>query len=275
MGKKDKATQDQSFVAPAPTTASSASSILGPLDVQQKEFRVSRFGGYKMRDVDEFLDRITDSMSALTVENERLRKGAPPSIVGTPDLADVSRQADEIIERARAEAARIVAEAKATGAQPSKEPAAGASPQERAAVNAFLTREREFLQSLAGLVQEHAEQVRGMAKTAKRAPAPTDTQPAATRAVAPTPKAEAPAPKTEAAPTPPAPAATTSPASATPPAAAPAAPKPKPAEDRPAAPEPTVRIEDPEPASVGRSEPEGDAPAESDRSLRDLFWGED
>ena len=72
MGKKDKATQEQSFAAPAPTTASSASSILGPLDVQQKEFRVSRFGGYKMRDVDEFLDRITDSMSALTVE-----KGGP------------------------------------------------------------------------------------------------------------------------------------------------------------------------------------------------------
>ena len=239
--------------------------------MQQKEFRVSRFGGYKMRDVDEFLDRITDSMSALTVENERLRKGAPPSIVGTPDLADVSRQADEIIERARAEAARIVAEAKATGAQPGKEPGAGASPQERAAVNAFLTREREFLQSLAGLVQEHAEQVRGMAKTAKRAPAPTDTPPAA-----PEPQTEAASsPKTDAAPTPPAPAATTSPAAATPPAAAPAAPKPKPAEDRPAAPEPTVRIEDPEPASVGRSEPEGEAPAESDRSLRDLFWGED
>ncbi len=269
MGKKDKATQDQSFAAPAPATASSASSILGPLDVQQKEFRVSRFGGYKMRDVDEFLDRITDSMSALTVENERLRKGAPPSIVGTPDLADVSRQADEIIERARAEAARIVAEAKATGAQPAGgQPGAAASPQERAAVTAFLTREREFLQSLAGLVQEHAEQVRGMAKTAKRAPAPTDTPPAA-------PRAEAPTPKAEAAPTPPAPAATTSPASPTPPAAAPAAPKPKPAEDRPAAPEPTVRIEDPEPASVGRSESEGDAPAESDRSLRDLFWGED
>ena len=260
MGKKDKATQEQSFGAPAPATASS---ILGPLDVQQKEFRVSRFGGYKMRDVDEFLDRITDSMSALTVENERLRKGAPPSIVGTPDLADVSRQADEIIERARAEAARIVAEAKATGAQPTKEPGGAVSPQERAAVNAFLTREREFLQSLAGLVQEHAEQVRGMAKTAKRAPAPPDTSPAAS-----------PAPKTEAASSPPAPAATTPPPTPAK-AEAPAAPTPKPVEDRPTAPEPTVRIEDPEPASVGRSESEGDAPAESDRSLRDLFWGED
>ncbi len=269
MGKKDKATQEQSFGAQAPGTASSASSILGPLDVQQKEFRVSRFGGYKMRDVDEFLDRITDSMSALTVENERLRKGAPPSIVGTPDLADVSRQADEIIERARAEAARIVAEVKATGAQPSKDPGSAVSPQERAAVNAFLTREREFLQSLAGLVQEHAEQVRGMAKTAKRAPAPADTPAAAP----PAPKTEeAATPKREAASSPPAPAPTTPPP---PKAEAPAAPTPKPAEDHPTAPEPTVRIEDPEPASVGRSESEGDAPAESDRSLRDLFWGED
>ncbi len=32
-------------------------SRLTPIDVQQKEFRVSRLGGYKMRDVDEFLDQ--------------------------------------------------------------------------------------------------------------------------------------------------------------------------------------------------------------------------
>jgi DivIVA domain-containing protein len=263
MGKKDKATQEQSFAGPA---VSSASSILGPLDVQQKEFSVARFGGYKMRDVDEFLDRITDSMSALTVENERLRSGAPASILGTPDLADVARQADEIIERARAEASRIVAEAKATGAQPG---AAAVSPQDRAAVTAFLTREREFLQSLAGLVQEHAEQVRGMAKTAKRAPttpaAATKPQETATATPAAADPESSP-PVAEAA-APPAAAATDAP------------PEPKPAEPRAeprkATPEATVRIEEPEPASVGRSESEADAPPESDRSLRDLFWGED
>ena len=72
--------------------------VLTPADIQQKEFRVSRFGGYKMRDVDEFLDEITDSFSALSAEVERLRTrpGAPP-VVGTPDLDDVTRQADEII----------------------------------------------------------------------------------------------------------------------------------------------------------------------------------
>src|SRR5439155_6329 len=34
-------------------------SAITPLDIQQKEFRVSRFGGYRMRDVDEFLDKLT------------------------------------------------------------------------------------------------------------------------------------------------------------------------------------------------------------------------
>ena len=133
---------------------------MGPLDVQAKEFRVSRFGGYKMRDVDEFLDQITDSMSALTVENESLRKGAPPSIVGRTDVADVSRQADEIIERARpkrpASWPRPRRPAPPAGGPPGRRPRPGA-----AAFTAFLTKEREFLQSLAGLVQGHAEQMRG------------------------------------------------------------------------------------------------------------------
>ncbi len=105
---------------------------MGPLDVQQKEFRVSRFGGYKMRDVDEFLDHITDSMSAMAAENDRLRKGAPASsIVGTPDLADVSRQADEIIQRARAEAARIVTEAKSQAARDRGRAASGSRCRQR------------------------------------------------------------------------------------------------------------------------------------------------
>ena len=109
MGKKDQITADAAFeTTPAPV----ATTLVGPLDVQQKEFRVSRFGGYRMRDVDEFLDTITDSMSALVAENERLRKGAPAPVVGAPDLDDVARQADEIIQRARAEAARIVADAR-------------------------------------------------------------------------------------------------------------------------------------------------------------------
>src|SRR5436309_2002398 len=85
-----------------------------PLDIQQKEFRVSRFGGYRMRDVDEFLDQLTEVVSGMVEENARLRRqtGAAP-VVGSPDLDDVARQADEIIQRARDEAARIDADARA------------------------------------------------------------------------------------------------------------------------------------------------------------------
>ena len=53
-------------------------------------------------------------------------------------------------------------------ARPAPRAAVSASgPQDRSAVNAFISREREFLQSLAGLVQEHAETVKGMAKSTR------------------------------------------------------------------------------------------------------------
>ena len=53
-----------------------AGATITPLDIQQKEFRVSRFGGYRMRDVDEFLDRLTEVVTGLTEENARLRRQA-------------------------------------------------------------------------------------------------------------------------------------------------------------------------------------------------------
>ena len=144
-----------------------AGSTITPLDIQQKEFRVSRFGGYRMRDVDEFLDKLTEVVSGLTEENARLRRqaGSTP-VVGSPDLEDVARQADEIIQRARDEAARIDTEARAR-ASVSTAPAI-ASESDRAAVKAFLAQERAFLESLAGLVQGHAETVKGMARNARR-----------------------------------------------------------------------------------------------------------
>jgi cell division initiation protein len=149
-----------------------------PLDIQQKEFRVSRFGGYRMRDVDEFLDHLTEVVSELVDENARLRRqaGAAP-VVGAPDLDDVARQADEIIQRARDEAARIAVEARTTSAAAAM-PAAGTG-EDRAAVKAFLQQERAFLQELAGLVQGHAETVKGMAKGARRQEPPASTEPTA------------------------------------------------------------------------------------------------
>src|SRR5918996_5358571 len=56
--------------------ASAPAGHLSPADVQQKQFRTARMGGgYRMREVDEFLDQITDTLTALIAENERLRRG--------------------------------------------------------------------------------------------------------------------------------------------------------------------------------------------------------
>ncbi|HET9310479.1 MAG TPA: DivIVA domain-containing protein [Actinomycetota bacterium] len=246
MGKKDRQTGEAS-AAP--------SSRLTPMDIQQKEFRVSRFGGYKMRDVDEFLDQITDTFSAMSADIERLRAGGAAPVVGSPDLDDVSRQADEIIARARAEATRIAAEARAgAGAL-----AAAAGPKDRTAVNAFIVREREFLQSLAGLVQEHAETVKDMARSSRRPP----TTAAAGESATATATSDA----------------ATAPETAVSQAAAKSRSVPEEASEQPAGDTPverasdgedTVRIE--EPATAGAR---ADGESEGDRSLRDLFWGED
>jgi DivIVA domain-containing protein len=231
-----------------------------PADIQQQEFHVSRFGGYRMRDVDEFLDRVTVSLQAALAENERLRTQATASpVVGTPDLDDVSRQADEIIERARDEAARILAEAKGDAASVAGVAAvAGATEADRVAIQAFLTQERGFLQDLAALVQEHAESVKGMAKQA--------------RSTSPKPVVAAGAPEPAA----PEPAASEAGASGSA-TAADAAPPETPTADEPlpdtdatqALPrEEPIRVEQPEPAT-SKAEAEGEA------SLRELFWGEE
>jgi len=248
-----------------------------PLDIQQKEFRVSRFGGYRMRDVDEFLDELTSSMQATLAENERLRAQASAApVVGTPDLDDVSRQADEIIQRARDEAARIVADAKERAASAAGGTASAlTTDEERAAVNAFLAKEREFLQSLAALVQGHAESVKGMARAARSAaavPAPPARPPAEAQVAEPKPAQKKPAQKTPAEAEP-----TAKPAArAADPDATQAIAKPEPAAepDQPDQPEPseqpdrTIRIDEPQPASA-KTEGEGDP------SLRELFWGEE
>jgi DivIVA domain-containing protein len=235
---------------------------VGPMDVQQKEFHVSRFGGYRMRDVDEFLDEITTSLTTLLAENERLRTQATSGpVLGTPDLDDVGRQADEIIARARDEAAQILADARA-GAVTAGVMAAGGG--DRAAVNAFLVQEREFLQGLAALVQGHADGVKQMAKAARSAPA------AAAPAVA-----SEPAPATEEPPV------DDTPADETPAAEAPAGGAHIAAQDRDEEEGPddggahaahdeaaTIRIDDPQPATATPGD-------RDDGSLRELFWGEE
>ena len=277
--RKEKGTDGAEAFAPPQPASSSAPRMLSPLDIQQKEFRYARFGGYKMRDVDEFLDRVTEAMSAVVSENERLRAGgsSAPPVLGTPDLDDVGRQADEIIQRARDEAERILDAARAkaltTGALTTGAVAAGAviggTEEDRAAVNAFLAKEKEFLQSLAGLVQGHAGSVKEMAKSARARPTPAASS---------TPAAAAPA--SEGRPTTPAPSAratTPKPTPSTPPApptsSAPPT-RPETTISLPRAEEP-VRMDEPAAATARRDGGDDDGREAGDSSLRELFWGEE
>lgn len=278
MKKKEKDADDALMFASAQASAAppARSELISPLDIQQKEFRVSRFGGYRMRDVDEFLDQLTDAMTSVIAENERLRgTGSAAPVLGTPDLDDVGRQADEIIQRARDEAGRIIADARQETSEAGvADTSAPASPTaaDRAAVSAFLTREKEFLQSLAGLVQGHAESVKSMAKAARPAPA------TAPRPGPPSRSHSDSSPKPGGKPAPGAP--------PVPSGAAPAAPEQRgPEPQRGPAPqteraveihqaEEPVLVDRPEPAVVRRGKTAKESTSRDD-SLRELFWGED
>ena len=157
-------------------------------------------------------------------------------------------------------------------------------------MNAFISREREFLQSLAGLVQTHAETVKSMAKAtratssqaARPSPAPAVAPVASSASVAsgsaPAPSTTTPAAREDS--SPPTRASADESAGDEPtPASGPAASSAEGADDeastrvpeRPSDPEPTVRLDEPAPARASRGASESDA----DRSLRELFWGED
>lgn len=229
-----------------------------PADVQQVEFRLA-FRGYNERDVDAFLDRITEDLGAYIEENQRLRAAAsatPPAAPAASDASAASAEAERIVAEARQDAARIVREAEARAAAV----AASAGGDPRAAVAPFLSSEREFLQSLGSLVQGHAEEVKRMVaemrSTAETTPAsPTASEPDAAPAAEP-----APAARGEPAPAEPgseSEATTTEEAFA--PISVPAAEDEGASADEPVA----------EPAPVQLRRDSGD------RSLRELFWGED
>jgi DivIVA domain-containing protein len=218
-----------------------------PADVQEKEFHVTRVGaGYRMREVDEFLDQVTDTLSALIAENDRLRGTAAPE-----------RAASLPITRSTA-----------------------ADPEDRGAVEAFLRREKGFLQDLGGLVQAHAEELRSMVRTVRRdAVQPAEAPMASTAG-----PIEAASPRAAVAEEPPAPAeAEPAPSGAIEPPSEPEqgqeeapAPASSDRDDDGAAPmtitqadgDEPILLEEPEPARSRRSEDD------EGNSLRELFWGE-
>src|SRR5439155_18092973 len=84
---------------------------LTPVDVQQQQFRRS-FRGYHEQEVDDFLDRITEDLSAYLDEQQQLRHqiGATPTsdMAGAADAAEWAREAAEVKAKAQEEAAVIV-----------------------------------------------------------------------------------------------------------------------------------------------------------------------
>ena len=313
--KPESSDVDEGSAAREQSSGPSRAGRLTPLDIQQIEFRRS-FKGYDEREVDEFLDRLTEDFAAALDEAQRLRdraEGGLGAVVAGGTPTGSKRTADEIVQRARDDAARIVREAQerataigaaALGPGASREAAARGTG-DRATIAPFIAKEREFLTSLASLVQGHAEAVRGMASSAQKAmpaaaaqeagPRPGKATTGTGRETGKQPGQRAPEPRTAstAAPTTP----TSSPAS--PPATQPmpaAMPTPstertprKPESARPARPSegssdsggsgaPTppgeghVTIPDPDPAGAKRRDHKL---AEGDPSLRELFWGEE
>ncbi len=140
--------------------SSGASGRLTPLDVQQKEFRVS-IRGYNEREVDEFLDRVTEELQRYEAEVMRLRTERASV---DPSSFDVDAESARILREARDRADAIVREAEARAAGI---PVASAT-DARTVVAPYLNREREFLQSLGTLVQDHAQTIKTMVEEARR-----------------------------------------------------------------------------------------------------------
>ena len=239
-----------------------------PEDVQRVEFRLA-FRGYNERDVDAFLDRITEDLSAYTAAGGG---AAPVGIAG----GEASAEADQILARARAEADEILRRARedAANIRATAAPAGAASGDARAAVAPFLNSEREFLQSLGSLVQGHAEEIKQMVMALRsRGEAAPASEPAGGPSLVPEPAVatelpgEASAPAVEA--------ASVSEIRARLEAAGPPSEVRLPDQEASGEPEeapPVVVDGGTEPVYSTEGSPAGER---RERSLRELFWGED
>ncbi|MFN2590177.1 MAG: DivIVA domain-containing protein [Actinomycetota bacterium] len=185
---------------------------LTPVDVQQKQFRLA-FRGYHEREVDEFLDDVTEELARLHAENRRLREelGGDREGVAGARTGRVSAEAEDgarrLLDEARARAAAIVADAESRAAALLHEArmsgSGGAAPgPERTGTDERLTRvlarEKEFLQRLAGLIQGHAEAVKQEVRTVKESGTPEPSPPGPAMVATPEPAAP-PEPATSAA----------------------------------------------------------------------------
>ncbi len=148
--KKKRDTEESGFTG----EAAPERPRLSPVEVQQKVFRIA-FRGYNERDVDEFLDHVTEDLAALHEENKRLREQVEEGGPATGrSVRAAQKQAEAIVRQAREHAARLTATAEGSGETGS---------------STYLLEERRFLQRIASLVQEHAAWLKDEARRARPA----------------------------------------------------------------------------------------------------------
>jgi DivIVA domain-containing protein len=169
--RKDKVEVPTSF-AEVDLGEPASRSRLTPDDVQTKEFRLA-FRGYREGDVDEFLDRVTEDMAALHEENKRLREQVGDPLGGPVDFQAAEERAERIVREAREHAGRLVAEAERRAGD-----LTGAGSGGDATPGWYLLQERDFLERLASLVKDHAEDLKQRAR-ARAAEQPNDAEPPA------------------------------------------------------------------------------------------------
>lgn len=157
---KEQASETGSFDEQA--DASSGERVrLTPVEIQQKVFRLA-FRGYNERDVDEFLDHVTEDLAALHEENKRLRERVAEGGSVSGDTGAADQQAEAIVRKAREHAARLVEDAERRASiTEAAGSAAGGLP------TAFLLQERQFLQQMASLIQGHAQRLKDEARRAR------------------------------------------------------------------------------------------------------------
>src|SRR2546428_3042003 len=131
--------------------ATGESTRITPVDIQQKEFGLA-IRGYNERDVDQFLDELTEEVARLYAENKRLREEVEFARTSRLNLGG-AEEAEAILRQAREEAARLLAEARARASAGDQGAGAPAGRGTAAAPAPFVAQEREFLQNPANLIQ--------------------------------------------------------------------------------------------------------------------------
>ena len=145
--------KEDTAASPPVSEEPAAGTPLTPRDIQEKVFKTQAgLRGYNEREVDEFLDRITEDFARLFAENQRLRA----ALAAGPPAASAAAMAPAAAVATDGAGQEITGE--------------------------FVAREREFLKNLATLIQTHAEAVkedigraRAVAPAAVQAPMPAPT----------------------------------------------------------------------------------------------------